>query len=436
MANLLQRLFKSRKPPEKTERTQVMSGGPAFFTPFSGGAYESDIYRAAVDAIARNAAKLKGTHVVTIGGQRKGNGDSRINRILQVQPNPYMTAYDWLYKTVTHLFLFNTSFGFIQKDDMGRLEALWPIRPNNMEFVTDPTGDLYCRFLFAGGQTVILPFCDVMVLRRHFNSNDLLGDTNTAILNTLDLAHTQNEGLQAAIKSGATIRGILKYNQVLAPERLKAEKEAFINDYLTVANTGGIAVLDDKADYIPLEMKPYAIDAEQLASVKAKIYDYLGMSEKIVNSTYDENEWAAFYESVIEPIALQLSLELTSKIFTKREQSFGNSILFEANRLQFASAQSKTNIIKELMPLGLFTANQALEILNLPAVEGGDRRLQTLNVVNAELVDKYQLGRALTMRDGKGRKSLEQVIKELEAELAGLDKKEPDDKGEQANEGD
>ena len=209
-----------------------------------------------------------------------------------------MTAYDWLYKTVTHLFLFNTSFGFIQKDDMGRLEALWPIRPNNMEFVTDPTGDLYCRFLFAGGQTVILPFCDVMVLRRHFNSNDLLGDTNTAILNTLDLAHIQNEGLQAAIKSGATIRGILKYNNVLAPERLKAEKEAFINDYLTVANTGGIAVLDDKADYIPLEMKPYAIDAEQLASVKAKIYDYLGMSEKIVNSTYDENEWAAFYESV------------------------------------------------------------------------------------------------------------------------------------------
>ena len=146
-----------------------------------------------------------------------------------------------------------------------------------------------------------------------------------------------------------------------------------------------------------MEMKPYR--CRQLASVKAKIYDYLGISEKIVNSTYDENEWAAFYESVIEPIALQLSLELTSKIFTEREQAFGNSIMFEANRLQFASAGSKVNIIKELMPLGLFTVNQALEILNLPAVEDGDRRLQTLNVVSAELVDRYQLEGDANERD-------------------------------------
>jgi len=43
------------------------------------------------------------------------------------------------------------------------------------------------------------------------------------------------------------------------------------------------------------------------------------------------------------------------------------------------------------VPLGLFTINQALEILNLPPVEDGDKRLQTLNVVNAEKADQYQL---------------------------------------------
>ncbi|MGR5969101.1 hypothetical protein ACT7C1_16970 [Bacillus paranthracis] len=59
--------------------------------------------------------------------------------------------------------------------------------------------------------------------------------------------------------------------------------------------------------------------------------------------------------------------------------------------MQFASNETKTKIIKELMPLGLFTINQALEILNLPPVEDGDKRLQTLNVVNAEKADQYQL---------------------------------------------
>lgn len=387
---ILDKLFNRKKEPARAERVEVMSGGPAIFTPFSGDAYESDIYRAAVDAIARNAAKLRGTHVIIMEQQRKP-GDNYLNRILQVRPNPYMTAYDLLYKLVTHYYLYNNAFAYLQKDERGNLQAIWPLRPISMEYITDPTEQLYCKFIFKGGYTVILPFSEVFTVRRFFNSNDLLGDTNTAILPTLDLAHTQNEGMENAIKANATIRGLLKYNQVLAPDKLKAEKEAFINDYLTVTNSGGIAALDSKAEYIPLEVKPTAIDEKQLEAVKKKIYEYLGISEKIVNSTYTEDEWAAFYESVIEPLAVQFSLEFTDKIFTQREQAFGNSIIFEANRLQFASNATKTNIIKELMPLGLFTINQALDILNLPPVEDGDRRLQTLNVVNAEKADQYQL---------------------------------------------
>lgn len=390
MANFLIKVF-GKKVNEKTvERIEVMNGSPPVFTPFSGDAYESDIYRAAVDAIARNAAKLKPTHIITIEGQRK-DGDSKLNRLLQTRPNPYMTSYDMIYKLVTHYYLYNNAFAYLQKDDRGFLTGIYPLRPLQMEYVTDPTNELYCKFLFMGGKSLTLAFNEVFTVRRFFNSNDLLGDNNTAILPTLDLAHTQSEGLRNAIKSNATIRGILKHNQALSAENLKKEKEAFINDYLNVNNNGGIAAIDNKFDYIPLESKPVVINDKQLKTVKQKIYDYLGIAESIVNSTYNEEEWAAFYESVIEPIALQFSLELTDKLLTQREQAFGNSILLEANRLQFASNKTKTNILKELMPLGLFTINQALEILNLPAVEDGDRRLQTLNVVNAQIADQYQL---------------------------------------------
>ena len=54
-------------------------------------------------------------------------------------------------------------------------------------------------------------------------------------------------------------------------------------------------------------------------------------------------------------------------------------------------------MIKEIMPLGLLSINQALEILNLPAIEGGEKRLQTLNVVDAANALQYQLQKA-----GKG----------------------------------
>ncbi|AWK50478.1 phage portal protein [Clostridium beijerinckii] len=388
--NLIDKLFKKNKDPASTEHVEVMNGSAAIFTPFSGNAYESDIYRAAVDSIARNAAKLKPVHVVTIAGQRK-DGDSSLNRILQVRPNPYMSAYDLIYKLVTHYYLYNNAFAYLQKDDKGNLTGIYPLSPLNMEYITDLTGILYCRFLFMGGKQFIVPFTEVFTIRRFFNSNDLLGDTNTAILPTLDLAHTQSEGIENSIKSSASIRGLLKYNQILSPENLKKEKEAFISDYLTISNNGGIVALDSKLEYVPLDLKPTIINDKQILSIKQKIYEYLGISENIVNSTYTENEWAAFYESIIEPLGVQFSLELTEKLFTPREQAFGNSILLEANRLQFASNTTKTQILKELMPLGLFTVNQALEILNLPSVEDGDRRVQTLNVASTDIVDNYQM---------------------------------------------
>ena len=376
-----------------------MNGGPAIFTQFSGNAYESDIYRSAVDSIARNVAKLKPVHVVTIERNRK-DGDNSLNRILQVRPNQYMTSYDMIYKIVTHYYLYNNAFAYLQKDENGKLTGIYPLSPVNMEYLTDLTGELYCRFFFAGDKQVTLSFRDVFTIRRFYNSNDLLGDKNTAILNTLDLAHTQNEGISNSIKSSATIKGLLKYNQILSPENLKKEKEEFIKDYLSISNNGGIAALDSKMDYVPLEIKGVAIDNEQMSAIKQKIYDYLGVSEKIVNSTYNEDEWSAFYESVVEALGVQISLELTDKIFTQREQAFGNSILMEANRLQFASNTTKVNMIKELFPLGLFTVNQALEILNLPSIEDGERRVQTLNVANTKIVDEYQMNKKGVKNEG------------------------------------
>ena len=109
-------------------------------------------------------------------------------------------------------------------------------------------------------------------------------------------------------------------------------------------------------------------------------------------SKYTENEWNAFYESVIEPIAVQLSLEFTSKIFTDRERGFGNEIIFTANRLQYASATTKIALLRDLMPYGLLTINEGREVFNLPPVEDGDKRVQTLNVVDADKANKYQLG--------------------------------------------
>jgi HK97 family phage portal protein len=391
MAGFFDRLFKRTKEPVRTERAELLSNSTSTFTPWSGDAYGNDIYRGAVDAIARNAAKLKGTHIIKYADRNETANNSKINRLLQVQPNPYMSAFDMLYKMITHYFLYNNAFAFLQKDDRGQLIGIFPLRALHVDFMTDGAGELYCKFLFGNSREVTLPYVDVIHLRRNFNDNDLLGDPNTALSPALELAHTQNEGYINGIKSSANIRGILKFTQIMAPEKLKEEKEQFIKDYLSIANDGGIVATDQKMEYVPIDIKPAVIDEKQIQAISKKIYDYLGISEAIVNSDYTEDQWAAFYESTLEPIAVQMSLEFTRKLFNEREQAFGNSIIFESGRLQFSSNATKVNLIAQLVPYGLLTINQALEILNLPGVEDGNKRLQTLNVVDANKANQYQL---------------------------------------------
>ena len=131
---------------------------------------------------------------------------------------------------------------------------------------------------------------------------------------------------------------------------------------------------------------------------KERIYSYFGVSEGIIQSKFSEDEWNAYYENTIEPFAIQLSEEFTEKLFTQHEREFGNEIIFEANRLQYASTNTKIAVGRFLTDIGGATLDQILEIFNMAPLGGeeGKRRVQTLNMVNAAKADQYQLGEAAT----------------------------------------
>ena len=385
---LFEKLF--RKEGRKVTATALINE-TSFISSWGGNAYENDIYRSGVDAIARNAGKLRGSHIVRISDEKRISGDNRLNRILATRWNPFMSAFDAQYKLVTHYFLFNNSFAFLDRDDRGQLVAIYPITSDNVEMMTDVSGRLFARFILKNGNPVIFPYSDLIHLRRNFNGNELLGDSNSALDSALELAQTENEGAIQAIKSSASIRGVLKYEQIMPDEKLREARDRFKKDYLSTENDGGVITIDNKSSYTPIESNPIILDADQTDQIKTKIFDYLGISEKIVSSSYSEDEFSAFYESTIEPIATQLSEEFTHKVFTDREQSFGNEIIFEAGRLLFSSNQTKLRLIKDLVPMGLITINQALEILNLPSIPDGDKRIQSLNYIDQKIAQAYQL---------------------------------------------
>ena len=374
--SILSRLF------GRQEKPQAFIEINNTFSRFSGTGYNSAAFRAAVDAIGRHAAKLQ-AH----------SENKELENMLAYKPNAYMSGYDLLYKTAAAYFTNNNAFLLLQRNDSGNLTAVYPITPQSIEFVPGADGALYIDCLFTDGREVLFPYADIVHLRRHFLTDDLLGDNNAPLYPLLDTAETLNQGISASVKNGTSIRGVLKFTSLVNPAQVKAEKEQFVSDYFNIGNSGGIAATDQRFDFVPVGANPYNVPKEQIEAMNKQIYDYLGVGASIINGTYTENEFSAFYESTVEPFALQLSQEFKLKS--------GAEVTFTAERMEFSSAETKIKLLHEAAPLGLITVNEARKLLALPPVNDGDRRLQSLNYVSADKADAYQLKESEVLEDGK-----------------------------------
>lgn len=372
---------------------QMLNGYNAQFSTVSENIYDSKVARECIDRIATHCAKLMPKHIQdNMGHPIKGE----INYLLQNQPNPIMTKFDFIYKTISMLYTDSNAFVYIAKDKDGFITGFYPILALNYDLLQDAKNRIFLQFRFINGQTYTLPYLELIHLRLFYNKNDIFGTGNRALKTDIETAVTSSEGIKNAIKTANNLKGILKYtNSMLKEKDIKENKENFVNDFLNLENESGIAALDAKAEFQEVKMNPITLNKEQLEQVNYNIFDYFGISEKIVRNNFNSVEWNAFFEGVIEPRAIQMSDAFTNKIFSHQAKKDGHKIVFTANRLQYASLDQKINLIKVAGGFGLLTKDDGREILDMAPLGGeeGNKILQSLNNIDSKIANNYQGGK-------------------------------------------
>lgn len=365
----------------------------ANYMTISNNVYDNNIARECIDAIATHCAKLMPKH---IQNQNSNVIHGDINYLLSVKPNTIMTKYDFIYRIVSMLETYNNSFIFIARDNNKKITGFYPVLATNYCLYESKSGMPLLEFRFINGKKYILPYTDLIHLRKFYNRNDIYGEDNNALKGAIETVQTSDDGIKNSIKLTNSLRGIIHYeNAMLKEADLKKNRDRFVEDYLSIGNRSGIATLDAKAKFEPIDIKPVTLDKEQLDAVNGNIYKYFRISEKILTSNYNYQEWTAFYESVIEPIAIQLSDAFTIKIFGKESINKGNKIVFTTNRLQYADLSNKISLIKEAGALGLLTKDEAREIIDLTPLGGeeGAKIIQSLNNIDSSIANNYQGGK-------------------------------------------
>lgn len=340
------------------------------FSIFGDDAYSSSLVRSCIrplaDLSARAEAKCE---------------DSQMERLLR-RPNQYMSGHDMVYKTRTRVELLNTAFIYIERDDKGKAISLYPVPYSYFEAVEYNNG-LFIKFFFSGEATrsLILPWEDLAVVRKDYNKSDIGGDDNSSIIRTLQMMTTVDEGLANSIKATANLRGILKSTKaMLAPEAIKAQKDQFVKDYMTLENSGGIASLDATQDFTPITMNPSTATAEQRKDIRDDIFRYFGVNDDIITGKIDTEQFENFYKIRIAPFLHQLSEELTNKIYTGKSVAYAkNKITYMAEAGQFMTMSQKIEMFNKVVLYGGMLIDEWRAMLGMGHIEGGDTPVRRLD---------------------------------------------------------
>jgi len=361
---LFEKLF-GRRPEPKGDyggTFRMLNGYVPRFTSRSGGMYESELVRAAINAMATHISKL---HIETRGAAKPA-----LQNKLKHAPNEFQPWSQFLARAATIYYCNNNLFITPIWDEYGEISGVYTPLPQRCE-VVQFGGVPYLKYTFAWGRSaaVEMEYCGIM--NRMQYRHDFFGESNAALDPTMDLIHIQNEGIEEGVKSAANYRFIARVNNFTKTEDLALERARFSAANLSRdANGGGLLLFPSTyTDIRQVDVKPWVVDAEQMDAIKDNVYGYFGVNEDILQSKFNSETWSAFYEGVIEPFALQFSEVMTKMLFTFREQSQGNMVMATANRLQYMSNADKLQVSAEMADRGLMTRNEIREIWNLPPLE-------------------------------------------------------------------
>lgn len=382
--------------------------GGGSFRSWDGPIFESDIVRAAIRPKVKAIGKLSAMHIRETAEGLQVNPEPYM-RVLLEDPNPYSSGQMFLEQMATLLALNNNAFARILRDENGFPVQLYPLQARSAEAMVGEDGRLAIKFQMAGGQILTLPYSDVIHLRDDYNDNSLFGSPKAqALKSLLEIINASDQAIVSAVNRSSVIRWLMKFKVQLNPEDRKRQVKEFSEQFLSLENETGVAASDpSRYDLEQVkENNQYVPQSAHQQRAIERIYAFFGVNEKIVQAKYNEDEWIAYYEAEIEPLAKQLSQEFTRKLFSRRERGFGNRIVFGAADLSYASMRTKLEL-RQMVDRGAMVPNEWRRILNLPPIPGGDKPIRRLDT--AEVVEESE--NTIDKADGNSQKARRKEVR-------------------------
>lgn len=385
-----------------------LTNSQPIFTSFGKDIYLSDFVNNAIDRVASEIAKIEIKSIVQRDDLLQIQNDD-ITRLFRFKPNPLQTTSDFLANVEWLRRKYNNAFIYPQYEivklrdgrEFKRYIALYPLKPSRI-YIGENNGQVWeVKMEFEDGSSYTLPYQDLIHLKWRRGANTVIGggddygQTNDYdIIRTIDALDKTIQGLPKSIEASLQIKGVYAAKTLADQKRLNEIRDDF-EDHITISKSGMIAT-DLAGEFTPVRITPPDISDTALKFLKSVIQERYGVSAAILSGDYNGEQHSAFYQTTIEEFIIQFEQAMTACLFTLREQDVGHRIKCYYSKVNYMATKDKMELANIAKETGLLTLNQIGEMFGIEPFSEGNRRIQSLNFVSTELVDKYQLGKSGT----------------------------------------
>lgn len=250
-----------------------------------------------------------------------------LHTVLHDMANEEMTSFEFREMMMAHLLLWGNAYAEIERDMVGDVVGLWPLRPDQTIVDRDESERIIYRYTRDDGQEIIYPFSKVLHIKG-LSPDGLVGYSPIRLAREpIGVGLAAEDFTSRFYGQGMNIGGILEHPEALS-ERAYERLKAWIEEKGTgLANSWRPLVLEEGMKYSRIPM-PLA-DAQYLETRKfqvseiARIYrvppHLIGDLDRSTNNNI-EHQSLEFVVHTLRPWLVRWEQAIKQKLFTTRER--------------------------------------------------------------------------------------------------------------------
>lgn len=221
--------------------------------------------------------------------------------------------------------------------------------------------------LYINSERYVLPIGNVWIFENpKQNLSVQLNQVTTLIDDALRaLSYKVNE-------KPSTLRGFLKLPTKAEDGELKKKAQDRVKNIMETAADGEIGYLQKDEEFQELNNTYGTASKEEMEFLKQQLYNSFGINEDLFTCDYNEDQYRAYYQSVLKLYIRVIAEEINRKYFTKTARTQGQKLLFYVDLFDIASLKDLNEFAFKQKYSGNMNSNEIREIFGYGAYEGGE----------------------------------------------------------------